>query len=498
MKIVMIFIGSIFLLSLNTYAEIPAPPGDETTYGTNDTWIGYVYDNSDFTSYQGYVNEGTPGNPNFDQSFGGDQVNYIINGNPTYTETFSVRYKLRKTFAPGSYQFAVGADDGYRLSIDGGATWIINRWVDQGYNFVTADATLNGTYDLIIEFYENAGGNRVSFNVQPLCTGSEDQTIYGTGNIWKGYIYDGVNFNTYKGMVTAGNPASLNFDEGYGGDNVTYTTSSCSTPTETFSARYRLRKTFASGIYLFTVGADDGFRLSFDGGATWAINQWWDESYAIASTSISLNGTYDLVLEYYENGGQNRLSMDMSITTLPVQLKKFTVTAVNKTAVLNWITAVETNVSHYQVERSANGIDFTTIQTISAGIGQGDKTYRWTDPAPLPGNNYYRLKMVDNNLIYRYSAVMRINFQTLAAPDIYPTLTHNHEVQLKTAIDIRELAVTLYSMTGQKMQEIKIPVVLNAGEAIPLRLNSNLAKGMYLLVCTSGNSIVKKQPVIIE
>ena len=61
----------------------------------------------------------------------------------------------------------------------------------------------------------------------------------------------------------------------------------------------------------FDVGADDGYRLSLDGGSTWVINNWGDHSYTLpAIYSATLNGTYNMVLEYYENGGQNRISMN--------------------------------------------------------------------------------------------------------------------------------------------------------------------------------------------
>src|ERR1700712_2450875 len=172
-------------------AQPCTPAGDQISYGTSDTWIGYIYDNMDFTNYSGWVNEGTPGNPNFDESFGGDNVNYATNGCSVYTETFSARYKLTKTFAPGSYQFIVGADDGYRLSLDGGTTWVINQFTDQSYNFSIYSATLSGTYNMVIEYYENGGGNRISFSVTTACLATDDQTIYGTGNVWRGYIYKG-------------------------------------------------------------------------------------------------------------------------------------------------------------------------------------------------------------------------------------------------------------------------------------------------------------------
>ena len=35
------------------------PQGNQTTYGTNNVWIGYLYDGTNFNTYLGYVNEGS-------------------------------------------------------------------------------------------------------------------------------------------------------------------------------------------------------------------------------------------------------------------------------------------------------------------------------------------------------------------------------------------------------------------------------------------------------
>src|SRR5450432_3545699 len=60
--------------------------GNQTTYGTNNTWIGYVYQGKNFNTYKGYVNEGVAASPNFDESFGGSQVTYNTNGCSVYTD----------------------------------------------------------------------------------------------------------------------------------------------------------------------------------------------------------------------------------------------------------------------------------------------------------------------------------------------------------------------------------------------------------------------------
>src|SRR5450631_1941487 len=159
----------LFVLSLTAGALLSGgkisaqctPQGNQTSYGTNNTWIGYAYQGQNFDTYIGYVNEGAPGNSNFDESFGGDQVNYNTNGCTVYTEHFSMRYKLTQVFASGNYQFTTGGDDGYRFSLDGGATWAINNWGDHGYTTSTYSVALSGSVNMVLEYYENGGGNRV-------------------------------------------------------------------------------------------------------------------------------------------------------------------------------------------------------------------------------------------------------------------------------------------------------------------------------------------------
>lgn len=155
------------------------PAGDQVSYGTNQ-WIGYAYHNDNFTDYAGYVTQSN----DFDQTFGGDYVSYATNGCPVYTESFSVRYKNRRTFACGIYRFLLRGDDGHRLSLDGGATWIINEWYGQGWgtNHYSGYIYLNGTYDMVLEYYEGGGGNRITLNTEsitPTVTASINQGTSG-------------------------------------------------------------------------------------------------------------------------------------------------------------------------------------------------------------------------------------------------------------------------------------------------------------------------------
>lgn len=499
MKIKLLIFLLFFAGRITSYSQACTPAGDQTTYGTGNVWIGYVYDNINFTSYNGYVTEGNAGSPNFDESFTGDYVNYTTNGCPVYTETFSVRYKLIKTFADGDYEFTVGADDGFRLSLDGGTTWIINNWNDQSYTINTATAHLNGSYNMVLEYYENGGGNRVSFSVAPTCLGTEDQSVYGTGNVWRGYVYDGTSFNTYKGVVTEGIASNPNFDESFGGSNTTYSTSNCSTQTETFSVRYRLRK-YLNGSYVFILGGDDGYRLSLDGGATWVINRWYDQSYNTFSYAASLTGTYDMVIEFYENGGDNRISFSLSGGVLPVTLLSFDAQNVRNKVQLKWETTPNSTTDHFEIEKSNSSNQFQNIGAIPATEGiMSDNSikYTFTDNNLSDNTSYYRLKMFDLSGTISYSKIISVQpGETSNKIQVYPTMSGG-TFYIKSPERITNPQISLFDLNGKLIAEKK-PGTLNAGTAVPLTFSNIITKGVFVLKISIDGTPVSIQKVIIN
>ena len=150
--------GSDCIVTVN----VVAPNGDQTTYGTN-SWIGYVYNPASygaFTNYIGYVTENETFNRSHTNVTGATE-NLCYNP----SDLFTIRYKMNKTFPAGWYNFTVGGDDGVRLSINGGSTWLVNGWALQGYTtYSSGDVYLDGNYNLVFEYYENTGGAQSSFS----------------------------------------------------------------------------------------------------------------------------------------------------------------------------------------------------------------------------------------------------------------------------------------------------------------------------------------------
>lgn len=93
-----------------------------------------------------------------------------------------------------------------------------------------------------------------------------------------------------------------------------------------------------------------------------------------------------------------------------VKLTSFNVSLVNKKITVSWGTSVEKNASHFVVQRSTNGVEFTDAGIIFTG-GDGNssvkKSYSFSDPVSTSSTRvfYYRLKMVDLDKQFEFSNV---------------------------------------------------------------------------------------------
>ncbi|OYU85437.1 MAG: hypothetical protein CFE24_01760 [Flavobacterium sp. BFFFF2] len=478
------------------------PAGDEQAYG-NDSWIGYAYDLATAASlpttpitgfpYKGYVVR----SEQFDQNLGTSALTASTLCK-NMTDKFGVRYRMTKSYAAGYYAITVGGDDGYMLSVDGGATFTITNWVNASYRTTTKTVYLNGSTSLVLDYFENTGNSRVSFAIVPcgapseapqsisgittvcqgaavtltasggfekpgavyqwgkgatvgssviagqtaasitvnptatttywvrrvdaapcvaysdaitgvvtvkapstaptsisgnsfvclggsitlttsggtlqsgavyewgtgttvglnpiagaitnsitvspttattywvrrtesgVCTSSSagitkyvdvsipegNPTEYGVGQ-WKGYVYagngsqvanDAIFNGAYRGYVTE----SETFDRVFPGCQIS-AANLCGTYYTYYGIKYKMNKTFPAGYYNFSMGGDDGFRLSIDGGQTYAFSKWNVQGFTTGSVTLYLNGDTNLVYEYFQ-GPFSIARVKMSVT----------------------------------------------------------------------------------------------------------------------------------------------------------------------------------------
>ena len=91
-----------------------------------------------------------------------------------YATNYSLRFYRNENFSPGFYRLKLGADDGARLSIDGGLTWIIDMFTEHSYDTLNTSANfpngvcLNGPTQLVIEYFQRPVDAEVTFSASLL------------------------------------------------------------------------------------------------------------------------------------------------------------------------------------------------------------------------------------------------------------------------------------------------------------------------------------------
>ncbi len=149
-------------------------------------------------------------------------------------------------------------------------------------------------------------------------------------------------------------------------------------------------------------------------------------------------------------------------------------------ATLDWATE-ESNVSHYEVERSRNARDFHAIATVPAH-GDGAGRYRFTDPTAVLGHIYYRIRQVDRDGTFSHSRIISLHMQSQAVLKAYPNPARR-SIVVELGAGLVGSRARLVSTAGVVLQEftVKEPVF-----SIPLQ---GYPAGIYLLHTEDGKVV---------
>lgn len=165
------------------------------------------------------------------------------------------------------------------------------------------------------------------------------------------------------------------------------------------------------------------------------------------------------------------------LVSLPITLQSFTVTANNNNeAVLIWISAQEENTDRFAIQRSSDGIFFETISIVNAiGNSSTPVTYTYSDKFPIPGLNYYRLKMIDQDGKYTYSPIRTIAFADKAEFKLISYTGNNLLFALPGGRS--KASVKLMNMQGSILWQKSIP----AGQSQLTVPVAGIATGIYIM-----------------
>ncbi|OSZ76975.1 hypothetical protein CAP36_11115 [Chitinophagaceae bacterium IBVUCB2] len=163
---------------------------------------------------------------------------------------------------------------------------------------------------------------------------------------------------------------------------------------------------------------------------------------------------------------------------LPVVFGGIRAYAKNNGIQVDWTILTEVNVDRYEVERSSDGINFST-KGIVAAINSSNRTnYGWLDIMPNAGTNFYRIRNIDKDGKSSYSVIVRVDLDKLLTDiNIYPNPVSNGYISYQSPEFEKGIyQVRIFNSNGQQVasqqynhsggslsQSLQLPATMKAG-----------------------------------
>jgi hypothetical protein len=178
---------------------------------------------------------------------------------------------------------------------------------------------------------------------------------------------------------------------------------------------------------------------------------------------------------------------------LPIIVNYLTGRRQGNNHLLNWkVTCASTPRATMTLERSSDASNYRGINTITADAARCQQPFDYTDANPLPGMNYYRLKIVDADGKVTYSTTVAL-LNALKGFDIIsiapnPVVTDNFKLNIASALT-GKMEIAIYDMQGRLVNRQSI-MLIGGFNSLPINV-ANLAAGSYTMRCNMGENETK-------
>ncbi len=400
---------------------------------------------------------------------------------------------LAGTYGYGGYQvFSNNGSDDYIVTPGGGSygpAGTIYDFIESGMAFMVQGGAAGGT----LTFKENAKST-IDGNVERIARETSRQpllrtTLLGVNADSSTYVSDGL---------------MINYDDSYS-DSVddldavktTNTSENLSIKNGNNLLIIERRHTIAQSdtIFLNLTGVKvQQYRFQFlaKNLSQPGLTGYVQDKYLDTNTPLNMDGTTSYDFNVVNNPGSyanNRFQIVFKlVNTLPVTFNDIKAYRQDAHINVDWKVANELNIKQYEVEKSADGNNFTTLTVVSPLNNAGrSASYSIQDASPVPGYNYYRIKSTDLNGIVSYTTIVKVLIEDNGTPliSIYPNPILNGTINLQ----LKNLPEGMYGIRlMNKEGQVLITKQIHhaAGTSMEqLQLDKYTPHGIYQLEVTS-------------
>jgi Secretion system C-terminal sorting domain len=179
---------------------------------------------------------------------------------------------------------------------------------------------------------------------------------------------------------------------------------------------------------------------------------------------------------------------------LPVVLSNFTANlTTGKKVAISWTTQQELNSGFFDVQKSADGVNWKSIGTVkAAGYSSNPISYNAVDLNPSKGSNFYRLRMNDLDGKFAFSPVKIVRLDGSGRISLYPNPSTDVLNISLGEVPSADWSVSLFNNAGQMMIQKRYN---KNTTTVALPVNSYPA-GNYVLKITDGKNVQTNKLII--
>ncbi len=241
---------------------------------------------------------------------------------------------------------------------------------------------------------------------------------------------------------------------------------------------HAVRKIDAMGIISTFIG-DGSSGFSGDGGT--AKNARLNFPVALAFDNMN-----DLIIADYGNARIRKVTA----APLAITLTAFDATYYDNKIKINWQTATEINAAYFNVQRSKDGIGFTTIARVEAtGNSNSINNYYFIDEETINLENdilYFRLQSINKNGSGNYSKTVAIKVKNTRLITLYPNPVKD-VLNAKVSSSKKEMVlIQITDLQGKVVKQLRTQLYIGINS---FNINiAGLAKGSYAVEIKGGTS----------
>jgi hypothetical protein len=173
---------------------------------------------------------------------------------------------------------------------------------------------------------------------------------------------------------------------------------------------------------------------------------------------------------------------------LPVAWLGINARWINSQGEITWKVGNERNVKLYEIERSNDGNNYSTIGRVNPATAQGDNTYTFVDPQPGQ-ENLYRIRQIDIDGKVAYSSVVALNKNAITKMSVQPNPASG---PVRLLLPSEKGTLRLMDLKGQSL----LAVTTNSNTYF-LETQA-FARGVYIIEFTGANGKVETEKLILR